>query len=129
MISNPYAPPLASVRDIAERHAMNEPADRGTRLAAAIVDGIIFGAMVYAPFMFAIISGAAKAESGTANTDTTLVLAAGLTFVGFVVWCWLTISRMKANGQSIAKKILISRSYAATAHPCRSGDSSGCAIS
>ena len=106
MISNPYAPPLASVRDIAERHSMNDPADRGTRLAAAIVDSIIFGAMVYAPLMFAMISGSAKAESGTANTDTTLVLAAGLTFVGFVVWCWLTISRMKANGQSIAKKFL-----------------------
>ena len=106
MISNPYAPPLASVRDIAERHAMNEPADRSTRLAAAIVDGIIFCAMVYAPFMFAVISSAPTAESGTANTDTTLVVAAGLTLVGFVVWCWLTISRMKANGQSIAKKFL-----------------------
>ena len=43
MTSNPYAPPLASVRDIAERHAMNDPADRGTRLGATILDGIIFG--------------------------------------------------------------------------------------
>ena len=29
-----------------------------------------------------------------------------LTLVGFAVWCWLTISTMKRNGQSIAKKIL-----------------------
>ena len=107
MISNPYAPPLASVRDIVERHTTNDPADRGTRLAAAIVDAIIFGAMVYAPLMFAIIvGGAATAEPGTANADTMVVLAGLLTLVGFVVWCWLTISRMRANGQSIGKKLL-----------------------
>ena len=29
-----------------------------------------------------------------------------LMIIGFAVWCWLTIARMRANGQSIAKKIL-----------------------
>jgi len=106
MISNPYAPPLASVRDIAERHALNDPAERGTRLAAAILDAIIFGAMVYAPFFAAMFGRAATAEPGTDNVDAMLVVAGGLTLVGFVVWCWLTISRMRANGQSIAKKFL-----------------------
>jgi uncharacterized RDD family membrane protein YckC len=107
MISNPYAPPLASVRDIAERHAINDPADRGTRLAAAIVDAIIFGAMVYAPLMFVAMTGrAAPDESGNTNADTLIVVAGVLTLVGFGLWCWLTISRMIANGQSIAKKLL-----------------------
>ena len=65
MTSNPYAPPRAAVRDIAERHATAEPADRGTRLGAAILDGIIFGAMVYVPFMFvAMIGGAANGRTG-----------------------------------------------------------------
>jgi uncharacterized RDD family membrane protein YckC len=107
MISNPYAPPLAAVRDIAERHAMNDPADRGTRLGAAILDGIIFSAMVYAPLVFVAMFGrAATAEPGAANANTMVALAGGLTFVGFVAWCWLTISRMRANGQSIGKKFL-----------------------
>jgi uncharacterized RDD family membrane protein YckC len=106
MISNPYAPPLASVRDIAERHATNDPAERGTRLAAAILDAIIFGAMVYAPFFIAMFGRAATAEPRSANADTMLVVGGGLALVGLVVWCWLTISRMRANGQSIAKKFL-----------------------
>jgi uncharacterized RDD family membrane protein YckC len=33
--------------------------------------------------------------------------AAGLVaIVGFAVWCWLTITYMNRNGQSIAKKML-----------------------
>ena len=106
MTSNPYAPPLASVRDIAERHSTNEAAERGTRLVAAILDAIIFGAMVYAPFFVAVFGRAATAQTDTANVDTMFVVAGGLALVGFVVWCWLTISRMRANGQSIAKKFL-----------------------
>jgi hypothetical protein len=42
-MANPYAPPAALVEDIADPSAVLESADRGTRLVAAILDGIIGG--------------------------------------------------------------------------------------
>jgi uncharacterized RDD family membrane protein YckC len=106
-MTNPYAPPLASVRDIPEAHAANSLADRGTRLGAAILDGVIFGAMAYAPFAFVVVfSRTARTGSADGRADPMIALGVALMVVGFAVWCWLTISRMKANGQSIAKKYL-----------------------
>jgi uncharacterized RDD family membrane protein YckC len=105
-MTNPYAPPLASVRDIAEAHATNAPADRGTRLGAAFLDAIIFGAMAYAPLAFVIVFSRVRTGAGNGSADPMVSLGVVLMLVGFGVWCWLTISRMKANGQSIAKKYL-----------------------
>ena len=105
-MTNPYAPPRAAVRDIADPRGQAVPADRGTRLAASILDGLIFAAMVYAPVMLIILfAGAGGPEPGAANSGAMLVGAA-LTVIGFVAWCWLTIGYVTRNGQSIAKKIL-----------------------
>jgi uncharacterized RDD family membrane protein YckC len=106
-MTNPYAPPLASVHDIPESHETNAPADRETRLGAALLDGIIFVAMVYVPFFFTVMFGrVAKAGAGSGAADPMVILGIVLNLVGFAAWCWLTISRMRANGQSIAKKYL-----------------------
>ena len=40
-MTNPYAPPLAGVDDISEPQAFDVPADRGTRLGAAILDSVL----------------------------------------------------------------------------------------
>ena len=91
-MTNPYAPPLASVRDIAEPHATAVPADRSTRLAATFLDTIIFALMVYLPLMILPVlmrTGAdagADVEAGTGNADTLLVILGVLTLVGFVAW-------------------------------------------
>lgn len=106
-MTNPYAPPRASVRDIADPSALIAPADRGTRLGAAILDGIILMAMVYMPLMFvALVGGAAAARTGETGANTILGVGGVVTLVGFTLWCWLTIKYMKSNGQSIAKKIV-----------------------
>jgi len=106
-MTNPYAPPRASVRDIADPTALNAPADRGTRLGAAILDGIILMVMVYMPLMFvAVFAGAAGAAAGDSVAGALGVVGLGLTLVGFTVWCWLTIRYIRRNGQSIAKKIV-----------------------
>ena len=101
---NPYAPPRAEVTDIFDPAAPLELADRGTRLAAFIVDGIIMACMWYLPFLLAMVLGGAF---GGNRTDGGVIVA-GVLFasVGFAVWCWLTVRNVLANGQSIAKKML-----------------------
>ena len=106
-MANPYAPPRAVVRDIADPSALATPADRGTRLGASILDGIIFGAMVYVPMLFgAMVSGATAAATGESGPNPMAVVGISLAVIGFIVWCWLTIMYMSRNGQSIAKKLL-----------------------
>jgi uncharacterized RDD family membrane protein YckC len=107
-MNNPYAPPRAAVRDIADPSMLATPADRGTRLGAAILDGFIFGAMVYLPMLFAAGAFGSSAQSGEDNAgpNAMSIVLGVATLVGFTVWCWLTIRYMKRNSQSIAKKLL-----------------------
>lgn len=101
---NPYAPPRARVRDVVAPRAVEVPAERSTRLGAAIVDGLIFSAMVYIPLIVGTVLGAAGAESGEAGGGTMLLLGLGVGLLGFVVWTWMTLKQMHATGQSLAKK-------------------------
>lgn len=106
-MANPYAPPQARVADVADPRLRQVAAERGTRLAAAMLDGLVFGAMVYLPILVVMIGGAAVAGPGQPTPGLTTALAAGVLIgvIGFVIWCWLTIKYVRANGQSIAKKI------------------------
>src|SRR5581483_3387226 len=44
---NPYAPPRANVYDVNNNATDQVPAERGTRFVAWILDGFIFGGIVY----------------------------------------------------------------------------------
>jgi uncharacterized RDD family membrane protein YckC len=106
-MTNPYAPPRAVVRDIADPSALAALADRGTRLGASMLDGAIFMAMVYAPMMVgAMVGGATASASGDAGSSVMAVGGIVVAGLGFAVWCWLTIMYVRRNGQSIAKKLL-----------------------
>jgi uncharacterized RDD family membrane protein YckC len=101
-MSNPYAPPQAAVLDIVDPGMLTVPAERATRLGAAILDGLIFGAMVYIPIIFtAAAAGAAGDDGGGAP----LVVGGLFTLVGLIAWSWLTIRFVIRNGQTIAKKL------------------------
>src|SRR5688572_25364986 len=106
--SNPYAPPQSAVEDIVDPSAGLIPADRGTRLAGAILDGIILMGMVYLPILFAAaIVGAVGGMQGTVPEASIIAgVALFVAFGGFVAWCWLNLLYVMRNGQSIAKKIL-----------------------
>ena len=106
LASNPYAPPQAVVRDIPVTTAM-APADRGTRLVAAILDGLILAVMVYAPLILLAVIAPLAARPGSENGGR-IILVSGLVLAlgGFVAWAWLTIRYAVRNGQSIAKKML-----------------------
>lgn len=106
-MTNPYAPPRAVVQDIAASSGQLTPADRGTRLGASILDGLIFGVLVYLPFVLAMVMGAGLAPLASEDEVPQIFGVAGLiALAGFGVWLWLTITYMKRNGQSIAKKLL-----------------------
>jgi uncharacterized RDD family membrane protein YckC len=108
-MTNPYAPPQAIVQDIADSRVLVMPADRGTRLGAAILDAVILFGMVYLPFLVAAIGqGMASGDTETFEEDINAITIVGLvlTAIGFGAWCWLTILYVKRNGQSIAKKLL-----------------------
>jgi uncharacterized RDD family membrane protein YckC len=105
-MTNPYAPPRAFVRDIADPASLAAPADRGTRLGASMLDGVIFMAMVYLPAFAAVVVGSTSDARGNAGSNGMPAAGVALGLVGFAVWCWLTITYVNRNGQSIAKKLL-----------------------
>ena len=99
-MTNPYAPPHAAVDDVAVPQGPIALAGRFERLGASLLDGLIFGAMVYLPFVIAFI---ARADTGRGDE---LVIASLAALPGFGVWLWLTIANLNRNGQSIAKRML-----------------------
>jgi uncharacterized RDD family membrane protein YckC len=99
--SNPYAPPRARVRDIAAKSTELVPAERSTRLGAAMVDSLIFSAMVYIPLLIGMMF---LSTDDPEAVGTAMLAGMGLAFLGFVVWTWLTLKQMSATGQSLAKK-------------------------
>jgi uncharacterized RDD family membrane protein YckC len=106
-MTNPYAPPQAAVRDIVDPSAQAVPADRGTRLGAAILDSFIFFVFVYLPVMIAAMTGVAAGDPSMDGIFTTFLGVGGfLGLLGFVVWAWFTVKYMKDDGQSIAKKMM-----------------------
>lgn len=110
MATNPYAPPRAIVTDVQDPARDIVLADRGTRFGAAMVDGIIFSAMVYLPLLLIVRPAIAPSFTGgyvaSGAGAVTLLVGALLTLGGFTTWCWFTIKYVKANGQSIAKRML-----------------------
>jgi len=99
-MTNPYAPPQAAVLDVLDPQASAVLADRGTRLGAALLDGIILVVMVYLP-IFLMAAGA----SGENGSSAGIALGGLATLVGLGAWIWLTVRYVLANGQSIGKKI------------------------
>ena len=107
-MTNPYAPPLVGVDDIAESEAFAVPADRGTRLGAAILDSVVFMLAVYLPLMVTLFS-VARIETNPEEADQferVAVGAAVVGLIGLVIWGWFTLKFMARNSQSIAKKWL-----------------------
>src|SRR3954447_7183191 len=104
-MANPYAPPRAAVTDVVNVVGI-VPADRGTRLGAVLLDGLIAGAMTTLPLIAALMLTGAVPATAARAADATVALALVPALAGAIVWCWLTIKYVKENGQTIAKKVL-----------------------
>jgi uncharacterized RDD family membrane protein YckC len=101
--NNPYAPPTAEVSDAVDTTAV-EHADRGTRLGAAIIDGVI-SILVVVPMIVSIGTDFwTNPEAGLGDVSfgsgffVTAALAIAL--IGY------TIHLVHKNGQTIGKKLL-----------------------
>lgn len=79
-------------------------AERSSRLGAAIVDSLIFSAMVYIPLMIGTFIGASGSDSGGGTSAVFALIGVALGLAGFVVWLYMTLKQMGATGQSLAKK-------------------------
>lgn len=124
--ANPYAPPRADVRDVADADAPLTPADRGIRLAAAVLDGVIMLALIYGPVLLAAVLAGAwvgiNPSTDTAIATNVVVSTMGVAALGgFALWTWLTIRLVIANGQTIAKKLLSIRVVRSDGSPASLG--------
>src|SRR5215211_4008429 len=92
---NPYAPPRARVRDVAAPKAQLVLAEPTARLGAAIVDSLIFSAMVYIPLIIGMVIAGVAGGNGD-NAGALTLIGFGLGLVGFIVWTYLTLKQMGA---------------------------------
>lgn len=102
--ANPYAPPKAIVGDsVPDETAIR--ASRGSRLGAAMLDGLI-AMIAVLPLMFGIgldpAAYTSTAALGAASTGAGIIGTALLSLVLIVA----TIVLVQRNGQTIAKKML-----------------------
>lgn len=101
--SNPYAPPKAAVRDVADPDAPAERAGRGTRLAAAVLDGILAVVIIYLPLF---LTGALKFDGTRVDASALMGVGGAIAMIGGLAWIGVTIYLVKRNGQTIGKKLL-----------------------
>jgi len=104
--TNPYAPPQAAVQDIAGSDT-SEPAGRGTRLVAFILDGIIASALIYVPLgIGTAMNGHPIFVNAHFNFGAMVGRGSWLPLLGLVAWAWMTVVFVSRNGQSIGKKVI-----------------------
>jgi uncharacterized RDD family membrane protein YckC len=95
---NPYAAPTARVIDPLQT-GTQELADRGTRLLAKIVDGLIFGVIAFVMIMAGAFIGKGTGDSNVAGVI--IAFAAGAGVIVLLVVNWVLLHR---HGQTIAKR-------------------------
>jgi len=108
---NRYAPPQARVMDAAgdEEHLAN----RGTRLAASIVDSLMILLMVQVPLMFGVgLQGLAEIGASSSPIAVYAIFGRGFTgaagfvaLIGLIVVAASNAYFVKKNGQSVGKKL------------------------
>jgi len=86
-----------------------ELADRGMRLLAFFLDGIIASFMIMVPAVIVAVATRAFEQSGQAEIEFDFgvwQLPLLLCGIGFVAWAWITILLVARYGQTIAKRML-----------------------
>ena len=98
--ANPYAAPAARVIDPLQTDTQ-ELADRGTRLGAAIVDGLIYGVVWLAIFLLATM----VSNGGGADRQVAMYVAFGIGGLAFIALLVINGVLLHKHGQTIAKRL------------------------
>ena len=98
---NPYAAPVAHLAEAPAAEGLVQ-AERGTRLGAALLDGLMF-ALCYIPFVIGL--ALATPQSGQVN-DTPMFIGTGAMLVGMLALMGFNCVLLYRNGQTIAKRWL-----------------------
>jgi uncharacterized RDD family membrane protein YckC len=106
--TNPYAPPRGAVRDMPSESEL-EPAGRGVRLLAAILDSIIASLMIYVPGLIVAAATGALGQLDRPESEldfSVFAVPLFVCFMGFVAWAWITLLLVARYGQTMAKRLL-----------------------
>ena len=101
---NPYAAPTARVSDVAVDEQQLELADRGTRLGAVIVDGLIFGA-VGVGFGLGLLALYQGGRATSANSSSGMIVGS-ICAIAIIALLVLNLVWLYRYGQTIAKRWL-----------------------
>ncbi len=96
--NNVYAPTDVHVDDVAPTGELDR-AERGTRLAAAILDGLLYGAI-------GIVAAIAIPAMGKGAMGAGVVIAIVVACLGFLAVLAVNILFLHRNGQTVGKKIM-----------------------
>jgi uncharacterized RDD family membrane protein YckC len=111
-MKNQFAPPKSAVADVSDRDGTGELAERGSRLGAVFLDGIITGFWMIPAYVVAFAALAKAPPTGAAGRFAlfgALAATGWLFYVGligvFATWIYTAVL-VHRNGQTIGKKII-----------------------
>jgi len=100
---NPYQAPASAVEDVPVEGQL-EAADRGTRLAAAFIDGLVYGLLgIVAAIAIPALLASRRNGSDSTFVAIALVVIMGVGFIGIFIWNLVWLHRY---GQSVGKRAL-----------------------
>lgn len=109
---NPYRAPTAHVDDVADE--AGELAGRGTRLGAAIIDGLMIMVIVLGLGYF-------MAPGMFQGQELTITQSIPLWLVTMAIWFAINYSLLSKNGQTIGKKVSGIKIVSSDGSPCGVG--------
>jgi uncharacterized RDD family membrane protein YckC len=101
--ANPYAPPKAFVQDVVDSGDALEPAGRGRRFWASMIDSFIWAFAIYLPLLFGGIFDFERVRFAPEAVPVVAWIILGLAVIAVAA---LNIYYVNQNGQSLAKKWL-----------------------
>lgn len=107
---NPYAAPTARVSDVDVGEQQLELADRGTRLGAVIIDGMLFG-IISVVMIFGFLGGVGRLSAlggrGVGGEPSTTGMIVGcVATIAFIALTAVNFIWLHQTGQSVAKRWL-----------------------
>jgi len=103
---NPYAPPKANVADTVPDEVAIEPAGRGARFGAAMIDGLLMVLIIYVPALVFVGFDSFLAAGAGGMTDLFFGTFGLVALGGLIVWGAINFVTVKRNSQTVGKLLV-----------------------